>query len=173
MMTPEQERNASADALYDEAIRVWSDAFRASTIPGYYERSYAPPVVARLLKKSAEKGHVKAQYEYASILQTGVGVAKSESEAIKWFTKAAFSGDRKSQSSLGAAYEKGQGVKTSFTEAYAWYALAAHKGREDFYWKEYYLKPLVNLRKDLLPLSLENADNRFRELLRITAAHLD
>lgn len=172
-MTPEEERRASADALYNHAQHIWCEVFRSSTIPNHFENSWAAPVVARLYKQAAEKGHVKAQYEFAEILQSGIGIKKSEEEAVKWFTKAAMSGDRKSQARLGAAFEKGAGVKASFAEAYAWYALAASNTNGNSYWSDYYLKPLLSLKKDLLPLTLANGEARFRELQRASARHSD
>lgn len=172
-MSSEEERRASADALYDHAQYIWCEVFRSSTVPNHFANSWAAPVVAGLYKKAAEKGHVKAQYEYAEILQSGIGIKKSEEEAVKWFTKAAMSGDRKSQARLGAAFEKGAGVKSSLAEAYAWYALAASNAKENSYWADYYLKPLLSLKKDLLPLTLANGDARFKELQRTSASHSD
>lgn len=177
-LSPEEKLRADAetgspDSLYDYAMHIKIKVMRSSSLPRYFENSYAATEVANLLKKAAEKGHTKAQYDFATMLQCGVGVRKSAGDAVYWFIQAATSGSRMSQYFLGSAYEKGDGVDCNFTEAYAWYALAASKPKRNCYPSEIALESLLRLKRELYPLTLARAELRFIELQKSTAPHLD
>jgi uncharacterized protein len=58
----------------------------------------------------------------------GMGVAKNETEACKWYLKAAAQNDVVSQSTLGDMYENGIGVKKDRQKAIEWYRQAAENG---------------------------------------------
>jgi TPR repeat protein len=55
----------------------------------------------------------------------GVGVAKDDAEAVKWFRKAAEAGDAYGQESLGFCYLIGQGLPKNEEEALQWFRKAA------------------------------------------------
>ena len=88
-------------------------------------------------KAKAEKGDALAQYTLGFCYANGIGVAKDEVEAVKWFRKAADQGDASAQCNLGVCYAKGQGVAKDEVEAYAlwnsaaitWPDAAAARGR--------------------------------------------
>ena len=58
-----------------------------------------------------------------------MGVAKNESEAVRWYTLAANQGDTDAQYNLGVCYERGIGVAKNESEAVRWYTLAAKQGQ--------------------------------------------
>jgi len=55
----------------------------------------------RAVKRQAEKGDPKSQYDLAVLYGVGKGTAKNESEAMKWIRNAAAQGEPKSQDTLG------------------------------------------------------------------------
>jgi hypothetical protein len=62
--------------------------------------------------------------------EKGQGVAKDETEAVKWYRKAAEQNDPDAQYNLGLCYTKGQGVTEDYVEASAWLLLAVWQGVE-------------------------------------------
>lgn len=177
-LSPEEKLRTEAakgipDSLYDYAISIKIKVMRSSSLPRYFENSYAAQEVAQLMKRAAEKGHTKAQYEYACMLQSGIGLNKSPGDAIYWFIQAGTSGSRMSQYFVGSAYEKGAGVDVNFTEAYAWYALASSNPKRNCYPSEIALESLLKLKRELYPLTIAQAELRFRELQQTTASHID
>ena len=60
--------------------------------------------------------------------QTGRGVTKNDTEAVKWFSKAAEQGHTGGQYFLAGMYEKGIGVREDKGEAVNWYRKAARQG---------------------------------------------
>lgn len=177
-MSPEEKLRAdaasgNADAQFNLASHIESKVRRSCSLPNYFDNSFEAKEVAGWLKKAAAKGHTAAQYRYATMLQSGIGVSKSPGDAIYWFIQAASSGDRMSQYFVGRAYEEGKGVETNFSEAYAWYALASSNPMKKSYAYEIALEALLKLKKDAGPLTLAHGDLKFRELQRTTASHLD
>ncbi|WP_298352312.1 hypothetical protein [Rhodoblastus sp.] len=83
---------------------------------------------ARALKERAETGDMLAQYDYASRLALGRGVAQDQAAAIRWFEKAAAKGMAQAQFRLGAAYEKGIGAPRDARKAADYYEKAANQG---------------------------------------------
>ena len=83
---------------------------------------------AELLRKAAERGHGKAQYELGVMYVHGRGVAQNYAEAAKWYTKAAEQGEAKAQFNLGVMYAKSQGVVQNHAEAAKWFTKAAEQG---------------------------------------------
>ena len=80
------------------------------------------------LKKSAEQGDAKAQYNLGVCYYNGNGVEKDYQEAVKWWRKAAEQGDAKAQYNLGVCYSNGDGVEKDYQEAVKWYRKAAEQG---------------------------------------------
>jgi TPR repeat protein len=63
------------------------------------ERDYL--VAHKWLKKAAESGQPDAQYHLGDIYRKGLGVQKSNAEAVKWFRLAAKQGHNKARKQLG------------------------------------------------------------------------
>ena len=80
------------------------------------------------LRKKARRGDVDAQYNLGLAHTLGDGVAKSKTEAAKWFRKAAGQGKPAAQFNLGIAYQKGDGLPKDAAEAAKWFLKAAEQG---------------------------------------------
>ena len=80
------------------------------------------------LKRAAENGNAKAQYDLGVRYYNGGGVSQNYAEAIKWYRKAAEQGYAMAQNKLGIMYEKGRGVPQDYLEAVKWYRKAAEQG---------------------------------------------
>ncbi|MFT5449548.1 MAG: TPR repeat protein [Gammaproteobacteria bacterium] len=76
----------------------------------------------------AEQGDAEAQANLASMYANGHGVAKDETEAVKWWRTAAEQGHAIARNNLGAMYAFGYGVAKNENEAMKWYQLAAEQG---------------------------------------------
>ncbi len=72
----------------------------------------------------ARAGDKSAQFRLGSRYKSGRGVAKSDTEAVKWFRRAADQGYAPAQKLLGSSYKHGLGVPKDLIQAYMWYALA-------------------------------------------------
>ena len=62
------------------------------------------------LRVDAEKGDAVAQFTLGVVYGDGVGVAKDEAEAVKWWRKAAEQNHSLAQCWLGVCHARGQGV---------------------------------------------------------------
>jgi uncharacterized protein len=81
------------------------------------------------LQRDADAGNAVAQVDLAMAYHDGVGgLAKSDTEAVKWFTKAAQQGDLEGQYNLAIAYYHGFGVEKNLTQAVTWFKKAAEQG---------------------------------------------
>ncbi|MEQ1883705.1 MAG: tetratricopeptide repeat protein [Bryobacteraceae bacterium] len=78
-----------------------------------------------LLRKAAEHGSIWAQARLGDALFYGKGLAKNESEAVRWWIKAAEQGNVASQRNAGMAYKNGWGVEKNVSSAAKWYQQAA------------------------------------------------
>lgn len=76
------------------------------------------------LKRDAEDGIARAQYDLAKVYQNGKGVPENAEEALKWFRKAAEQGHMDAQYAVGDAYKNGRGVPQDNAEALKWYRMA-------------------------------------------------
>jgi TPR repeat protein len=61
----------------------------------------------------------------------GIGVAKNQLEAVKWFRKAAEQGNADAQYNLGCCYYDGKGVEKDSAEAVKWTRKAAEQNDAD------------------------------------------
>ena len=85
--------------------------------------------MVRLLRLAGNQGHVKGQYDIASIYDKGLlGIPKDAVEANRWFRLAADQGYTQAHYALGLAYSDGKGVPQDAVEALRWYRLAADNG---------------------------------------------
>ncbi|HZQ93711.1 MAG TPA: GAF domain-containing protein [Candidatus Sulfotelmatobacter sp.] len=82
------------------------------------------------LMQVALKGDAAAENALGVHYATGQGVALSEVEAIRWFTKAAEQGYIPAQSKLGSLYFSGRGVPQDLNRAYFWMVVARLRGDE-------------------------------------------
>lgn len=79
------------------------------------------------LSKAAERGHVNAQEELATMEYE----LKNYSNAYKWYDSAAKQGSSKAQFGLGNCYAAGHGVDENKKEAIEWYKRSANNGNCD------------------------------------------
>jgi TPR repeat protein len=80
------------------------------------------------LLQLAQNGDPGAQNALGLRYATGEGVTLSESEAVRWFTKAAEAGYVPAQSKLGSIYYSGRGVPQDSNRAYFWMVVARLSG---------------------------------------------
>ncbi len=84
-----------------------------------------------LVKKDAEKGLPKAQYNLAFMYYNGEGVKKDYKQAVNWFKKAAEQGYSNAQFGLASMYNSGRGVKKDYKQAVNWFKKAAEQGLQE------------------------------------------
>ncbi len=104
--------------------RVIADVFEAAERAhdqGEYE------IALREYRKLAELGHAEAQYRLGEIHYYGKGVAKDDSLAFQWFTRAAEHGCVGAQVRLGVHYLASE----DHVQAVKWLTCAAEHGRAD------------------------------------------
>ena len=82
----------------------------------------------KTLRKQAEAGDAKAQFNIGTMYENGSGVKQDYAEAAKWYRKAAVLGDARAQYNLGIMNQNGWGVPQDDTEAVKWYRKAAMQG---------------------------------------------
>lgn len=83
------------------------------------------------LRKLAERGDAKAQYDLGILYYKGKGARQDYVEAAKWWLKSAKQGYANAQFNLGTAYLHGQGVEQDYVRAYLWFTVAATQGDEE------------------------------------------
>lgn len=102
---------------------VYSEAFSAAEA-GNYQKAFA------LFAPLAEQGHAQAQFNLALMYHGGLGVKRSEHEAVHWYQQAAANGSKTAQEFLAIAYQEG------------WFGLPRDE-RQARYW----FSRLINLRR--------------------------
>jgi hypothetical protein len=85
----------------------------------------------RLWLPLAEMGRAAAQFNIAVMYEQGLGVAKNDIEAARWYGAAAERGDVTSQLKMGSLYQDGVGVAKDLGSASYWYGEAAKGGAKD------------------------------------------
>jgi TPR repeat protein len=80
------------------------------------------------LSKDADLNDKSIQFYLGVMYANGFGVAKDESEAVKWYRKAAEQGIAQAQFNLGKCYDNGDGVEKDAREAIKWHRKAAEQG---------------------------------------------
>ncbi len=104
------------------------DANAQFMLASLYQKDKKPKEARNLYYRSAQQGHVGAQYNLGLMHHRGWGGDINYEEARKWFTPAAENGDANAQFMLGYIYHQGRGVKQDFQQARKWYTLAANQG---------------------------------------------
>ncbi len=77
------------------------------------------------LRLAADQGDAYAQCNLGMCYANGTGVAKDESEAVRYFRLGAQQGNATAQCNLGACYDNGTGIAKDEREAVRYYRLAA------------------------------------------------
>lgn len=87
-VTPQKETDTPQD-LYNTGLKFYYGYYEGDTFIQDYKKA------ADLWIKAAKQGLPEAQYGLGLLYETGNGVAKNESEALKWYDKAAGQGFEK------------------------------------------------------------------------------
>ncbi len=80
------------------------------------------------IRKAAEHGDAKAQFNLGNMYYEGKGVTKDDAQAAAWYRKAAEQGDANAQNNLGMMYDIGLGVTKDYAQAAVWFRKAAEQG---------------------------------------------
>jgi TPR repeat protein len=83
--------------------------------------------------QAAQSGSDDAQFYLAALYSAGVGVPRSDEEAVRWFSHAAEQGHSHAMLILGGLYAIGRGVQKDNIKAYKWaYIVGAGSRVEEF-----------------------------------------
>lgn len=95
---------------------AYTEAFIAAE-RGEYARAVA------LFMPLAEEGNAQAQFNLALMYHGGLGVARSEQEAVRWYQRAAANGSKEAQEFLAVAYQEGWfGLPRDQQQARYWFS---------------------------------------------------
>lgn len=106
-----------------EQIQAEVDAAQMMTSGALGPADYAGALVH--LRKAADAGHARAQYNLGVQYYQGQGVSQDFDEAAKWYAKSAAQGYAEAEYNLGVVYDKGRGVPKDPAKALVWYRKAA------------------------------------------------
>jgi len=88
-----------------------------------------------LLRRLAELGNAKAQYDLGNVCSWNGGGARGgvgdRKESVKWYTMAAEQGHVEAQFRLGICYRQGEGVDRDEKEGVKWLTKSAEQGNAD------------------------------------------
>ena len=84
--------------------------------------------------KAAEMGHAAAQFNLGLCYAKGLGVTRSDEQAVSWYRKAAEQGHVSAQFNLGACYANGEGVPRDEQQAIGFFQRAADQGNTRAYY---------------------------------------
>ena len=111
------------DAEVEQASRILSDleknGYQASDVSSF-DKNFQ-----KLLAASKEN-HPRATLPLGKCYKNGVGVAKDEAEAVKWFRTSAEAENVEAMRLLGDCYRSGTGVSRDSKKAVEWYEKAAN-----------------------------------------------
>ena len=80
------------------------------------------------VKKSAEQGYAKAQFNLGQMYENGLGTLIDKKQSFYWYKKSAKQGYGEAQFNLGGMYNKGKGTLTDKKQAFYWYKKSAEQG---------------------------------------------
>jgi Holliday junction DNA helicase RuvB subunit len=92
------------------------------------ELDSATAEVLKWYRRAAELGDAEYQFQWATAVASGCGVAQDYTEAASWFLKAAEQGHPTAQFNVGACYWNGHGVAMDHAEGAKWILRAAEQG---------------------------------------------
>ena len=130
--SPEQKeiRNHAKDNILELANE--EDVFAQASAAWGYREGYGTAVdhveAVKWVRKAAEQGFARAQYDLGFMYEFGRGVERSYEKAREWYLKAAEQGYADAQYNLGDMYEYGTGVEQSYEKAAEWVQKAAEQG---------------------------------------------
>ena len=130
--SPEQKeiRNHAKDNILELANE--EDVFAQASAAWGYREGYGTAVdhveAVKWVRKAAEQGFARAQYDLGFMYEFGRGVERSYEKAREWYLKAADQGYADAQYNLGDMYEYGTGVEQSYEKAAEWVQKAAEQG---------------------------------------------
>ena len=133
--SPEQKeiRNHAKDNILELANE--EDVFAQASAAWGYREGYGTAVdhveAVKWVRKAAEQGFARAQYDLGLMYEFGTGVERSNEKAAEWYLKAAEQGYARAQFWLGYMYEYGTGVEQSYEKAAEWVQKAAEQGYAD------------------------------------------
>ena len=133
--SPEQKeiRNHAKDNILELANE--EDVFAQASAAWGYREGYGTAVdhveAVKWVRKAAEQGFARAQYDLGLMYEFGTGVERSNEKAAEWYLKAAEQGYADAQYNLGYMYEYGTGVEQSYEKAAEWVQKAADQGYAD------------------------------------------
>ena len=81
----------------------------------------------RIVKKQAKRGVADAQAILGAMYSAGIGVAKDNREAFRWYYRAAKQGNNRAQLIVGLRYVLGLGVVRNHVEAIRWHSKSAEQ----------------------------------------------
>lgn len=84
-----------------------------------------------IIRRKAEAGDAKAQFDLASAYSQGTGVAKDRAKGIEWLKRSALQGYAGAQVVLGYMFQRGIEMEKDPFEAARWYKKAARQGDKD------------------------------------------
>ena len=96
-------------------------------------RSTSDQAMANRYLQAAQSGSDDAQFYLAALYSAGVGVPRSDEEAVRWFSRAAEQGHSHAMLILAGLYAVGRGVPKDNIKAYKWaYIVGAGSRVEEF-----------------------------------------
>jgi len=119
---PVVSRGFASDTLSRVLDKQSGQAYRQGQVAyffGQYQRAL------RIWLPLAEAGFADAQASLGWMYQTGLGVDREYTVAIKWYIFAAMQGNAVAQNNLGVMFEKGILVGQDATQAIYWYRQSA------------------------------------------------
>ena len=130
--SPEQKeiRNHAKDNILELANE--EDVFAQASAAWGYREGYGTAVdhveAVKWVRKAAEQGFARAQYDLGLMYEFGHGVERSYEKAVEWYQKAAEQGAASAQGLLGEMYYYGRGVEQSDVKAAEWVLKVAEQG---------------------------------------------
>ncbi len=125
--------------FYPEAMEVWRLAYEKNSDLGalyilgtiYLDGTVVEKDVEKglhLLRESALRGEVRAQFEMGAIYDDGIAVDQDKERAVIWYVLAATHSDPGAEFNLADHYDEGDGVVADRVLAFAYYLLAVRHG---------------------------------------------
>ncbi|NNE84348.1 MAG: hypothetical protein HKN28_10295, partial [Alphaproteobacteria bacterium] len=98
----------------------------SEVVDAFLRQEYS--TVLETLRPLADRGEASAQTLLGYMHRTGLGVERSDSEAVEWYNKAVEQDDANAQYLLGYMHQRGFGVPQYSAQALQWYRKAAGQG---------------------------------------------
>jgi TPR repeat protein len=116
-------------ALVTKASAETAEQILKRGLDYFYANKYSKALP--LLRKAANMGNAKAEYELGLCYQGGFGLKQDLHQCFLWYTKSAAGGDTDGEEQLGKCYENGWGVEKNLEKAKHWYQASANQGNKE------------------------------------------